>query len=73
MDFDIQEVGVTQTILAQARRTVLVADHSKLQRSAPLRVASLQEIGTFVTDRPLPTALAARCSEWGTKVVTAGF
>lgn len=69
LDFDIQEVGVSQTILAQSRRTVLVADHSKLKRSAPVRVASLSEIGTFVTDRPLPPALAARCAEWGTEVV----
>lgn len=72
LDFDIQEVGVSRTILAQSRRTVLVADHSKLQRSAPVRVASLQEIGTFVTDRPLPPALAARCAEWSTEVVVAG-
>lgn len=59
LDFDIQEVGVSRTIPAQSRRTVLVADHSKLKRSAPVRMASLQEIGTFVTDRrrrPSPSA-----------------
>jgi DeoR family glycerol-3-phosphate regulon repressor len=72
LDFDIQEVGVSQTILGQSRRTVLVADHSKLQRSAPVRVASLQEIGTFVTDRSLPPPLAACCTDWGTEVVVAG-
>ena len=72
LDFDIQEVGVSQTILAQSRRTVLVADHSKLQRSAPVRVASLQEIGIFVTDHPLPPPLVTRCMDWGTEVVVAG-
>jgi DeoR family glycerol-3-phosphate regulon repressor len=64
-------VGVSQTLLAQSRRVVLVADHSKLQRHAPVRVASLEEVGTFVTDRPLPPALAARCRDWGTEVVVA--
>lgn len=72
LDFDIQEVGVNQAILSQSRRTVLVADHSKLQRSAPARIASLAEVGTVVTDRPLPPALARRCRDWGTEVVVAG-
>jgi DeoR family glycerol-3-phosphate regulon repressor len=50
---------------------VLVADHSKLQRHAPVRIASLAEVDTFVTDLPLPPALARRCADWGTEVVVA--
>ena len=71
LDFDIQEVGVNQTILGQSRRTILVADHSKLSRTAPARIASLSEIDAFVTDHPLPPPLAAKCRDWGTEVVTA--
>lgn len=68
LDFDIQEVGVSQTIIRQARRTFLVADRSKFQRSAPARIASLREIDTVFTDRPLKPPLAARCVDWGTRV-----
>ncbi len=71
LDFDIEEVGVSQTIIRQARRTFLVADSSKFTRSAPARIASLSEIDTFVTDAPLPSALARRCASWGTKVIVA--
>jgi DeoR family glycerol-3-phosphate regulon repressor len=71
LDYDIQEVGVSQTIIQQSRKTFLVADHSKFQRSAPARIASLSDIETFFTDRPLPTGLAARCRDWGTEVVAA--
>lgn len=71
LDFDIQEVGVSQAILRQSRRTFLVADHSKFTRSAPARIASLAEIDSFFTDRPLPADLAARCAGWGTEVVVA--
>lgn len=70
LDYDIQEVGVSQTIIQQSRKTLLVADHSKFQRSAPARIASLADIETFFTDRPLPADLAIRCREWGTGVVT---
>ena len=71
LDFDIQEVGVSQTIIAQARKTFLVADHSKFTRSAPARIASLSEITTFFTDRSLPNRLAAQCRDWKTDVVVA--
>jgi DeoR family transcriptional regulator, glycerol-3-phosphate regulon repressor len=68
LDFDFEEVGVSQTIIRQARRTFLVADHSKLARTAPARIASLRDIDGFFTDRPLPEALARACADWGTLV-----
>lgn len=71
LDFDIQEVGVSQAILRQSRKTYLVADQSKLSRSAPARIASLADIDTFFTDRPLPADLAASCDSWRTKIVVA--
>lgn len=69
LDFDIQEIGVSQTLLAQSRRSVLVADHSKFTRSAPARIASLRDLDAFHTDAPLPPGLAQRCADWGTQVV----
>lgn len=72
LDFDMQEIGVNQAILQQARRSVLVADHSKLLRNAPARIASLRDIHVLVTDLPLPAPLAARCRDWETEVIVAG-
>lgn len=72
LDFDIQEVGVSQTIIRRARRTFLVADHTKFQRRAPARIASLEGIDTLFTDRPLPAPLAEKCEAWGTRVVISG-
>jgi DeoR family glycerol-3-phosphate regulon repressor len=71
LDFDLQEVEVSQALLAQSRRTILVADHSKLQRGAPARIASVADLHALVTDRPLPPTLAARCRDGGTEVVVA--
>lgn len=69
LDFDVQEVSVSQTILRQSRKTFLVADHGKFQRSAPARIASLADIDTVFTDKPLPADLSAACQGWGTQVV----
>ena len=71
LDFDIQEVGVSQAILQQSRRTYLVADASKLKRNAPARIASLSAIGTMFTDAPLPGDLPEKCAAWDTEVVVA--
>ncbi|NOD33704.1 MULTISPECIES: DeoR/GlpR family DNA-binding transcription regulator [unclassified Ruegeria] len=69
LDFDFQEVQVSQTIIAQARRTFLVADHSKFQRSAPARITSMSEIDRIYTDVHLPGDLPQHCREWQTEVV----
>lgn len=68
LDFDLAEVRVSKAILAQARRAFLVCDHSKLNRSAPVRLASLSDVDTLFTDQPLPDDLARRCEAWGTQV-----
>lgn len=64
LDFDVQEVGVSQAIVARSRKTFLVADASKFDRTAPARICSLRDIDGFFTDAPLDPALAARCAGW---------
>ena len=68
LDFDFQEVTVSQTIIAQARQTFLVADHSKFQRHAPVRITSLAKIDRFYTDLALEPTLVASCKAWQTEV-----
>lgn len=68
LDFDIMEVGVSQTAIARSRKTFLVADHSKFSRTAPARIASLADINTFFTDRSLTPELSASCKRWNTDI-----
>lgn len=71
LDFDIEEVAVSQTIMAQSRKVYLVADHSKFKRSAPARIGSLSGIDVLFTDRPLSARLATSCRDWDVQVVVA--
>jgi len=68
LDFDIEEVLVGQTLLNRSREVFLVADHSKLQRSAPVRIGSVRDVDRIFTDIPLPSRLSKRCSDWNTEV-----
>ena len=71
LDFDLAEVRVSRTIIRQARQTYLVTDQTKLDRSAPARIASLSELDAVFTDAPLPGMLMQSCEDWGTRVVIA--
>lgn len=68
LDFDFREVQVSRTARAQARRSILVADASKFQRQAPVKIGSLSKIDSFVTDAPPPARLRVRLAEWPTEL-----
>jgi len=51
LDFDMREVRVAQAIMANAQSVILVSDATKFQRRAPMRIAHMSQIDTFVTDR----------------------
>jgi DeoR family transcriptional regulator, glycerol-3-phosphate regulon repressor len=69
LDFDFREVKVAQAILANARHAILVADSSKFERTAPVRIAHLSMVHTFITDRCKPGAIRALCREAGVDLV----
>ena len=71
LDFDLQEVVVSQAALQQARRSILVCDHSKLARAAPARITSLSEIDQMITDEDLPKPLAQWNVTFGTEIIVA--
>jgi DeoR family transcriptional regulator, glycerol-3-phosphate regulon repressor len=71
LDFDYREVQVAQAIIANARSVMLVADSTKLRRSAPVRIAHISQIQTFVTDQELPERLATICHGKGIEVMAA--
>ncbi|MFD1952211.1 DeoR/GlpR family DNA-binding transcription regulator [Sphingomonas arantia] len=71
LDFDVDEVHVSRTIIQNARKVILAVDSSKFDRPAPVRIGSLKEIDWLVTDR-LPDALRGVCREAGVQVVETG-
>src|SRR6201995_335700 len=71
LDFDYREVQVAQAIIANARSVMLVADSTKFTRSAPVRIAHMSQINTFVTDSALPAGLASICHSRGIQIIEA--
>jgi DeoR family glycerol-3-phosphate regulon repressor len=63
LDFDYQEVRVSQAIIANARQVLLAADSSKFGRNAMVRLGPISLIDCLVTDQQPVPALAQLLSQ----------
>lgn len=59
LDFDYREVRVSQAIIANSRKVLLVADHSKFSRSAMVRLGHISEVNMLFTDDSPPESMDA--------------
>lgn len=71
MDYDLREVAVARAIVENARRTILVADALKFERSAPVRICDVSDIHAFVTDAAPPRTFAQACTRAGVEIAVA--
>ena len=71
LDFDYREVQVAQAILQNSRQAMLVADSSKLKRSAPVRIAHISQVHTWVTDGLGASTVRDVCRERAVRVIEA--
>ena len=63
LDFDFREVKVSQAIIHNARKAFLVSDHSKFERTAPVKIVSLTELDMFFTDKQPSVGVSKLCNE----------
>ena len=71
LDFDGQEIMVSQAALKQSRQVMVVSDHLKFTRTAPLKICSLNDVDKLFTDMLLPAKLIDDCRKWDTAIVVA--
>lgn len=69
LDFDFREVKVAQAIIANARHVILVADATKFERTAPVRIGHLSQVDTFITDRCDIESISQICQETDVKLI----
>jgi DeoR family transcriptional regulator, fructose operon transcriptional repressor len=68
---DVAESAVKRAMIAAARRTVLLADHTKVGNDCMARFASLDDIDIVITDTGLDEETAESFTRAGTRVVRA--
>lgn len=68
---DLAEASIKRALVAAARRTVVLADHTKVGRTDLAIVAPLASVDTFVTDTGLDAETADEIESAGPRVVRA--
>jgi DeoR family transcriptional regulator, glycerol-3-phosphate regulon repressor len=63
LDFDYREVKVARAIMDCARKSILVADSMKFERTAPVRIGHISQLDYFVTDTTPPQRLLDLCRD----------
>ena len=69
LDFDYREVRVAQAIIANARHVIVVSDSTKFERTAPVRIAHLSQVDTFVTDRCSLESIRTICRDADVRLI----
>ncbi|MET0863874.1 MAG: DeoR/GlpR family DNA-binding transcription regulator [Nakamurella sp.] len=68
---DIAEAAVKRALMRSARRTVVLADHSKFGREEFAHVADLSEVDTIITDSEVDADMVQEIEEAGPEVIRA--
>ena len=69
LDYDFREVKVAQAIIANARHVILVADSTKFERTAPVRIGHLSQVHSFITDECRVEPLRKICADNDVRLV----
>jgi DeoR family fructose operon transcriptional repressor len=68
---DLAEAAVKRALIRSARRTVVLADHSKFGRDEFAHVADLADIDTIITDSEVEEEMAREIEQAGPEVIRA--
>ncbi len=69
LDFDSREVRVAQTMIANAREVILVADTMKFERNAPIRIGNISQVDYLVTNNCPSNLFLDHCDHNGVTVI----
>ena len=71
-DYHIEEIQVKRQMIKCAKKVIVLADHSKFGRVAPLKTAGLGSVHQIITDDGITEADRRSVESFGVEVIVAG-
>lgn len=71
-DYYAEEIQVKREMIKHAKRVIVLADHSKFGRVAPLKIADMSAVQQIITDIGIPDADRRAIESLGVEIVLAG-
>lgn len=72
-DYSADEAYIARTMIERSQSVTVLADHTKLGRSALFQVCEARQIDRLVTDRPPPEAISDALAAAGAEVILANM
>jgi DeoR family glycerol-3-phosphate regulon repressor len=69
MDYHLEEAEFSRAVIAQAKKTIVVADHSKFGNTNFIKVCDFDEVDMLVVERAPPASILAELREAGVEVI----
>jgi len=71
LDYDYHEVRVAREIISNSREIFLLADHTKFERNAMVRIGTLEDVNYLVTDKKPDKKFRDLIDQYGVKLIIA--
>lgn len=68
---DLREAELNREMMKIAQKTIVLADSSKFRRRGFSKICNIDEIDTIITDRGIPSGIAAHLEEMGIELIIA--
>jgi DeoR family glycerol-3-phosphate regulon repressor len=70
VDYHLEEAEFSRAVIGQARKTIVVADHSKFGSRNFVKVCDFEQVDMVISDRLPPTEMMSMLSQAGVKLIT---
>ncbi len=70
MDYHLEEAEFSRAVIGQARKTIVVADHTKFGSRNFVKVCDFEQVDIVISDRLPPADIMSRFKESSTSVIT---
>ena len=70
MDYHLEEAEFSRAVIGQARKTIVVADHTKFGSRNFVKVCDVEQVDIVISDRLPPADIMSRFNDAGISVIT---
>jgi len=68
-DYTLEEIEIKKQMIRRAKKRIVLADHSKFGRLAPIKICDLSDIDTIITSEGLEEEIKKKYKDYGIEII----
>jgi DeoR/GlpR family transcriptional regulator of sugar metabolism len=70
-DYTVEEIEIKKQMIQRSKQKIVLADHTKFNRLAPIKICDLSDIDTIITSEGLEEELKQKYKDFGIEIIVA--